>query len=280
MKSIGNTHNQFLKLVQLIFLHVVLLFCRCSPHELMERFSFCIGCIWLSAVTLLELDSRPTRRPASELQRWFVARLQEPLLLDVFRPSIFVSLFLASHFSSLTGICLWCCLLTCYAFAGSGRPWRVCTPGWPSAFPRRILLLGAPASGKSELGKQLAALANIPLVSTDLFRWMDRKGGNERPDFLPVVLHLCSTDAFILEGNWRRIQSVIGPRIQVDTIIYLSTPKFIVYSRLICRDLWRWLRCQGGASEFLFLFNQSQFHPSLEPSLREKWRANDIYWEG
>jgi hypothetical protein len=144
--------------------------------------------------------------------------------------------------------------------------------------PRRILINGAPASGKTTLGRALAAALNVRLVSTDEFRWASAKGGAESADFLDQVLARTSEPGWILEGNWRRLQNTIGSRLSVDLVIDLATPRWLIYVRLARRDLWRCLRCRPGSSDLWWVAHQPHLRPVIEDAMISRWGAETAEW--
>jgi hypothetical protein len=148
---------------------------------------------------------------------------------------------------------------------------------------RRILVLGAPCSGKTQISQALAEALSLPLVSTDTLRWQGHvKGGSERPTFIDELHQTCCTpnSSWILEGNWRRIQTDIGPQLRVDLILVLSTPRLLVYGRLLCRDIYRWCstRDWSSSSDFWWLLRQPFLHPPLDSQLEQQWGAPMVHW--
>jgi hypothetical protein len=149
--------------------------------------------------------------------------------------------------------------------------------------PRRILILGAPCSGKTQIGQALAEALRLPLVSTDTLRWQGHvKGGRERPTFIDELHQACCgpKTSWILEGNWRRIQAEIGPQLRVDLILVLNTPRMLVYCRLLFRDLHRWIATGDwrSCSDFWWLLRQPLLHPPLDVHLEKQWGAPMVHW--
>jgi hypothetical protein len=176
-------------------------------------------------------------------------------------------------------------LIFSFALPFAARRWIFATPplvlpdAWTStSVPRRIIINGAPASGKTTLGRALAAALNVRLVSTDEFRWASAKGGAESRDFLDQVLARTSEPGWILEGNWRRLQNTIAPRLHVDLVINLATPRWLIYVRLARRDLWRWLRCRPGSSDLWWVAHQPQLCPVIEEAMICQWGAESAEW--
>jgi adenylate kinase family enzyme len=81
----------------------------------------------------------------------------------------------------------------------------------------RINVVGAPGSGKTTFGRQLAGLLDLPYYEMDRLFW--KPGWQESPDdeFLRKVGELTSQPRWVLDGNytrtlaikWRHVQQVI-----------------------------------------------------------------------
>ncbi len=102
---------------------------------------------------------------------------------------------------------------------------------------QRIVVIGTSGSGKSTLAQTLARLHSLRYIELDALHW----GPNWTPnaDFAQrVESALTATDAWVIDGNYNAIRSIIWPR--ADTIVWLDYPMTTVFTRVFRRTWLRW----------------------------------------
>lgn len=121
----------------------------------------------------------------------------------------------------------------------------------------KIVLLGAPGSGKGTLAKKLVGEFNIPTISIgDLFRNIVQEGtefGKKIQQIMnegklvsnDIVIELLKNrlsqqdaqNGFILDGYPRSIEQaeLLDEMLTVDTVLYLDVPKDVIIDRLAGR---------------------------------------------
>jgi adenylate kinase family enzyme len=107
---------------------------------------------------------------------------------------------------------------------------------------QRIVIYGVTGSGKSTLGRRLAAELGLRHIELDsLFH-----GPNWTPtpdaEFLAKVQAAIddSPRGWVADGNYRAVRSFLLE--QADTVIWLHLPWRVSYWRMVSRTLRRWLR--------------------------------------
>ncbi len=108
---------------------------------------------------------------------------------------------------------------------------------------RRVSVVGTSGSGKSRLGRQLAAILGVPHVELD--------GVNHQPGWEPlpaeefrrVVAAKAATDGWVIDGNYNTVQALVWAR--ADTVVWLDLPKATVMRQIT----WRTLRRVTGRQE-------------------------------
>jgi hypothetical protein len=97
----------------------------------------------------------------------------------------------------------------------------------------RILILGRTGSGKTTLGRELAAALAVPHVELDALYF--------QPDLRPVPLRVLrerttaaiAGDRWITDGNKRAVRDLVWPR--ADTVVWLDYPLVVSLWRLAGR---------------------------------------------
>ncbi len=101
---------------------------------------------------------------------------------------------------------------------------------------RRISLVGTPGSGKTTVGKRLAARLEVPFIELDeIFHgpgWRDLSLEQFRSQVGAVV----EADAWVVDGNYRGVQDLVWAR--ADTVEWLDLPRLVV-RRVATRTLRR-----------------------------------------
>lgn len=135
--------------------------------------------------------------------------------------------------------------------------------------PRKIVVVGVSASGKSTFARRLAIKTNLPLAHMDAVMW--KPGWNYIGDeeVLKKLEEISSGDDWIIEGfiNKNALNTVLG---KADQIIYLDYSPHISAWRYIKR----WIKhrkkprpeLEGSPEKFSFEF------------LRRVWERKEVYW--
>jgi energy-coupling factor transporter ATP-binding protein EcfA2 len=106
---------------------------------------------------------------------------------------------------------------------------------------RRLLILGRTGSGKTTLGRELAAALEVPHVELDSLYF--------GPDLSTVPLELLrertraaiAGDSWVTDGNKRAVRDLVWPR--ADTVVWLDYPLVV--------SLWRLARRARGRTSVL-----------------------------
>lgn len=85
---------------------------------------------------------------------------------------------------------------------------------------QRIVIIGSTGSGKSTLGKALAAKLRLPHTEMDSLHWLP--GWIERDDssFRELVDAFTSQPAWVIDGNYSVARDLVWPR--ADTLVWLD----------------------------------------------------------
>jgi adenylate kinase family enzyme len=102
---------------------------------------------------------------------------------------------------------------------------------------RRISIVGPPGSGKTTIGRRLAADLDVPFVELDgIFH---QAGWADLPDdeFRARVGEVLGTDGWVVDGNYSAVQDLVWEH--ADTVVWLDLPRRIVMSRVVRRTVRR-----------------------------------------
>jgi adenylate kinase family enzyme len=102
---------------------------------------------------------------------------------------------------------------------------------------RRISLVGVSGSGKTSVGRQLAAALDVPFIELDsLFH---QPGWTDLPhdEFRRRVSETLTADAWVVDGNYSAVQDLVWQR--ADTVVWLDLPRRVVMRRIIRRTVRR-----------------------------------------
>jgi adenylate kinase family enzyme len=103
----------------------------------------------------------------------------------------------------------------------------------------RVSIIGPPGSGKSQLGRALAS--DLGVAHLELDSIYHQPGWVPLPDdqFLERVKALAAADSWVIDGNYRSVQTLIWSR--ADAVVWLDLPRRITMTRLTRRTLIRGL---------------------------------------
>jgi adenylate kinase family enzyme len=108
---------------------------------------------------------------------------------------------------------------------------------WQAAPMRRISLVGVPGSGKTTVGRQLAASLHVPFIELDSIFHQPCWGELPRDDFRKQVSEALTAEAWVVDGNYSAVRDLVWER--ADTVVWLDLPRRLVMRRIILRTVRR-----------------------------------------
>jgi adenylate kinase family enzyme len=125
------------------------------------------------------------------------------------------------------------------------------------SFARRIVVMGAPGSGKSTMARWLGVRFGLPVFHLDQAWW--RPGWVEAPaaDFAAEVERLAAVPEWVIDGNFT---ATLAPRFAAaDAVVYLDIPSWLSVVRVVVRTIKGWGRVRpdmaaGCAEKIDFAF--------------------------
>jgi len=102
---------------------------------------------------------------------------------------------------------------------------------------RRISLVGVPGSGKTSVGRRLAASLDVPFIELDSIFHQPEWAELPRPEFRQRVAEAVAGDAWVVDGNYSAVQDLAWQR--ADTVVWLDLPRRTVTQRVIRRTVRR-----------------------------------------
>ena len=104
--------------------------------------------------------------------------------------------------------------------------------------PRRISVVGLSGSGKTTVAQRLARLVDAPHVELDALHWVYPDWAKP-PDaeFAAAVQRALAGDAWVVEGNYRKVRAVYWSR--VEMLVWLDLPLRVANWRVLRRTLRR-----------------------------------------
>lgn len=141
----------------------------------------------------------------------------------------------------------------------------------------RISLVGVPGSGKTTVGRQLAAWLGVPFVELDAIFHQPGWGELPRDEFRQRLGQVVTGDRWVVDGNYSAVQDLVWQR--ADTVVWLDLARPVVMRRIILRTIRRAItrqRLWNGNREPLTNFYR------LDPEknvIRWAWVKYDQYVE-
>jgi adenylate kinase family enzyme len=125
-------------------------------------------------------------------------------------------------------------------------------------FPyRRILVVGATASGKSLLAEKLAQRLGLVYIEMDALYWKPGWVESNDEEFRARVEAATCFPGWVLAGNYGKVRDIVWPR--AEALIWLDYPFLLVLGRLWNRTWRRW-----RTKELLWGTNYEQLFPQFK----------------
>lgn len=102
---------------------------------------------------------------------------------------------------------------------------------------RRISIVGVPGSGKTTIGRQLAASLDVPFVELDAIFHQPGWEALPRDLFRERVSEALDAGGWVVDGNYSAVKDLVWQR--ADTVVWLDLPRRTVMRRVILRTLRR-----------------------------------------
>ncbi len=100
---------------------------------------------------------------------------------------------------------------------------------------QRIIVIGSTGSGKSTLAKQIAARSGLPYIPTDPFYWGENWRRIPLTEVHAQIGLVTAKPQWVLDGNFDAARELVWNR--ADTLVWLDYPRYVVWLRLIRRNL-------------------------------------------
>jgi adenylate kinase family enzyme len=102
---------------------------------------------------------------------------------------------------------------------------------------RRISLVGVPGSGKTTVGRRLAASLGVPFIELDEI--FHQPGWGELPveEFRLRVRVAVEAKGWVIDGNYSAVRDIVWQR--ADTVVWFDLSRPIVMRRLVARTMRR-----------------------------------------
>jgi hypothetical protein len=121
------------------------------------------------------------------------------------------------------------------AEVSAGNPRR--DPGSSLRGCHRVLILGRTGSGKTTLGRELAAALDVPHVELDALYFGPDLSTVPLPVLRERTTAAIADDEWVTDGNKSAVRDLVWPR--ADTVVWLDYPLVVSLWRLGRRAVWR-----------------------------------------
>jgi len=103
---------------------------------------------------------------------------------------------------------------------------------------QRVSVQGVPGSGKSTVGRAIAARLGVPFTELDALPWGRGWSESSTEEFLARVTPLVAEERWVIDGRYR---SKLGDLViaRADTVVWLDLPIRVWLPRLVRRTLRR-----------------------------------------
>ena len=104
---------------------------------------------------------------------------------------------------------------------------------------QRIVIVGTTGTGKTTLAKALSKTLNIPHIELDALFWNENWIESSDELFIQRVRESIDEagESWIVDGNYKLTRTFVWP--EVDTVIWLDYPLWLIYWRLFWRSVRR-----------------------------------------
>lgn len=102
---------------------------------------------------------------------------------------------------------------------------------------KRIAIFGSPGSGKSTLGRKLAAKTGIPVVHIDQLYFDPGWVIKSAAEFRAALTEAVAADCWITDGNYLTESVAVHRLDRADTLIMLTCPRWWCLLRVIRRSV-------------------------------------------
>jgi adenylate kinase family enzyme len=122
------------------------------------------------------------------------------------------------------------------------------------------MIIGCGGSGKSTLARRLGKILALPVYHLDQLYWKPGWVETPTPEWVSILVRLCSQTAWILDGNYGGTMDL--RLISSDTVIFLDMPTRV---------------CLSGAMRRLWTF-RGRTRPDLVPGCPERLDFKYLFW--
>jgi adenylate kinase family enzyme len=120
----------------------------------------------------------------------------------------------------------------------------------------RVVVVGTSCSGKTTLGRDLAAVLSCPHIELDAIHWLPDWQSRPLEEFREVTERSIAGDRWVIEGNYSQVRDIIWPK--ATAVIWLNYSFPLVFSRAVRRTITRAL-----TKEELFSGNRESIRQSF-----------------
>src|SRR4051812_37065404 len=102
---------------------------------------------------------------------------------------------------------------------------------------RRVSVVGVPGSGKTTLGRELAASLGVPFIELDSIFHQPNWEDLSTDDFRKRVSDASTAEGWVIDGNYQGVRDVVWQG--ADTVVWLDLPRPLIMRRVIVRTVRR-----------------------------------------
>jgi len=103
--------------------------------------------------------------------------------------------------------------------------------------PRRISVVGTCGSGKTTVGREIAARLGIPFLELDALAWLPEWVSRPTEELRSLVEERTRDPAWVVDGNRGVVRDLVWTR--ADTVVWLDYPFRRVFTQLLRRTILR-----------------------------------------
>jgi adenylate kinase family enzyme len=102
---------------------------------------------------------------------------------------------------------------------------------------QRVSLVGPPGSGKTTVGRKLAASLEVPFVELDAIFHRPAWAELSRDNFRERVSDALTARGWVVDGNYSAVRDLVWDR--ADTVVWLDLGRWLVMRRVVLRTVRR-----------------------------------------